>query len=137
MGARLQTLAGELQTHEAELHLAARTDDVLAAASVVLHALTAGGADPDGGTLVHALHLSETGVPAVLEELQGVVDAVVVVAAVRARHRAFPLLQTLPAEVVFCPLISCAYGALDTQVGSILSLHIRVALWALIWKTVL
>lgn len=57
----LQALRCELQTDEAELDLAARTDDVLAACFVVLHPLTAGGTGPDGGTRKDALHLREAG----------------------------------------------------------------------------
>ena len=37
IGAGLKALPGELQTHEAELHLAAWTKDVLATGLVVLH----------------------------------------------------------------------------------------------------
>ena len=37
IGAGLKALPGELQTHEAELHLAAWAQDVLAAGLVVLH----------------------------------------------------------------------------------------------------
>lgn len=82
VGARLQAHGSELQTHKAELDLAARTDDVLAARFVMLHPLTTGGAGPDGGALVDPLHLGESGVLAVLEKLEVVVDAAAVVAAV-------------------------------------------------------
>ncbi|XP_042367989.1 probable ubiquitin carboxyl-terminal hydrolase 5 isoform X1 [Plectropomus leopardus] len=98
--ARLQALGSELQTHKAELDLTARADDVLAARLVVLHPLATGGTGPDGGTGTDALHLFEDGVPAVLEELEVVVDAAVVIAAVGAWSRTFPRLQTLPAELI-------------------------------------
>lgn len=126
VGARLQALGGELQAHEAELDLAARTDDVLAARFVVLHLLAAGGTGPDRRTRINPLHLREVGGPAVLEELDVVVDAAVVVAAVGARRWTLPCLQTLPAEVVTFPLVRCAECALNAEVTRVLSLHTRV-----------
>lgn len=61
VGAGLQTLRSELQTHKAELDLAARTDDVLAARFVVLHFLPTGGTGPDRGHRLCPLHLLEVG----------------------------------------------------------------------------
>ncbi|XP_039679545.1 ubiquitin carboxyl-terminal hydrolase 17-like protein A isoform X2 [Perca fluviatilis] len=58
------------------------------------------GTGPDGGTCVDPLHLREGGGLAVLEELEVVVDAAVIVAAVRAWSCTFPHHQTLPAELV-------------------------------------
>ncbi|KAJ0006296.1 hypothetical protein NQD34_013569 [Periophthalmus magnuspinnatus] len=52
VGAGLQTLRSELQTHKAELLLAARTNDVFAACFVMLYSLPAGGTGPDGGDRV-------------------------------------------------------------------------------------
>lgn len=95
----LKTLRSEFQTHEAELHLTPRTDDVLAAGFVVLHLLSTGGTGPDGGDLADPLHLGESDGPAVLQKNQVVVDAAVVVTAVVARRCALPRLQTLPAEL--------------------------------------
>lgn len=122
-----QTLRSELQTHKAELNLTARADDVLAACFVVLHPLTAGGTGPDGGTLVNPLHLRERGVLTVLEKLEVVVDAAVVVAAVGAWSFTFPRLQTLPAELVHLLLVCLADCALHTEVCQVLSLHIGFA----------
>lgn len=125
VGARLQALRSELQTHKAELHLTARTDDVLTARCVVLHLCTTGGTGPDGGTRSDPLYLREGGGLAVLEELQDRVDAAVVVAAVRTRCCAFPLLQTLPAEVVNLLLFVRADRAHHAEVALVLSLHLR------------
>lgn len=122
--AALQTLGRDLQTHEAELHTAAGADDVLAAGSVVLHPLATSGTCPDGGTLVHSLDLWQGGVLAVPENLQIEVVAAVVVAAVRARGSAFPLIQTLAAEVEGGLLLHFADGALHAEVGQVLTLHV-------------
>lgn len=127
VGARLQALRRQLQTHKAELLLAARTDDVLTARFVVLHPLTTGGTGPDGGTRVDPLHLREGGGPAVLEELEVVVDAAVVVAAVGAWSCTFPQLQTLPAELVNLLVVCSAHCALHVEVTRVLSLHIGFA----------
>ncbi len=119
----MQALRSELQTNKAELDLAARTDDVLAARLVVLHPLTTGGTGPDGGACINPLHPREVDHLAALEKLQDLVAAVVIVTAVRSRSWTFPLSQTLPAEVIGRLLLSCTYSALDTQVGEILPLH--------------
>lgn len=123
----LLALRRELQTHEAELYLTARTDDVLTARFVVLHSLTTGWTGPDGGTLLDPLHLREDGGLAVLEKLQVVVDAAVVAAAVRAWSWTFPQLQTLPAELVSFLLVCCADCALHVEVSRVFSLHIGFA----------
>lgn len=112
----LQTLVRQLQTHEAELDLTARTDDVLAARFVVLHILAAGGAGPYGRTGVDPHHLREGGGFAVLEELEIVVNAAVIVAAVRAWGSAFPRFHTLPAEVEQFHLVCCADCAHNVEV---------------------
>lgn len=125
--ARLQALTFELQAHEAELDLTAWADDVLAARFVVLHPLTTGGTGPDGGTRVDPLHLREVGRLAVLEKLEVVVDAAIVVAAVRAWSFTFPRLQTLPAELVSLLLVCSADYALHIEVHQVLSLHIGFA----------
>lgn len=132
VGARLQALFSELQAHEAELDLTARADDVLTARLVVLHPLTAGGTGPDGGAANGPLHLREDGVLAVLEELQVVVDAAVVVAAVGAWSWTFPHLQTLPAELVSFHFVCCADCAVHAEVGQVLSLHVGFAPRALL-----
>ncbi len=125
--ARLQALRSELQTHKAELNLTARTDDVLTARLVVLHPLTTGGTGPNGRTRVDPLHLREGGGLAVLEKLEVVVGAAVVVAAVRAWSWTFPRLQTLPAELVNFLLVCCADCAQHAEVSQVLSLHIGFA----------
>lgn len=130
-----QALRRELQTDKAELDLAARTDDVLAACFVVLHPLTAGGTGPDGGTRKDALHLREVGGLAVLQKLEVMVDAAFVLAAVRARSSTFPRLQTLPAEIENFLLVCCANCALHTEVNQVLSLHIRFAPRTLLERT--
>ena len=122
--ARLQALRSEFQAHEAELDLTARTDYVLTARFVMLHSLTTGGTGPDGGTCVDPLHLREGGGLAVLEELEVVVDAAVIVAAVRAWSCTFPHHQTLPAELVGFPLVCCADCALHAEVTWVFSFHI-------------
>lgn len=132
VGARLQALFSELQAHEAELDLTARADDVLTARLVVLHPLTAGGTGPDRGAANGPLHLTEVGVLAVLEKLEVVVDAAVVVAAVGAWSWTFPQLQTLPAELVSFLFVCCADCAMHTKVGQVLSLHIGFAPGALL-----
>lgn len=99
VGAGLQTLRSELQTHEAELHLAARTDDVLAARLVVLHLMSTGWTGPNGGTGIDSLHLRKGSGLAGPEQFQVMVDAAIVAAAIRARSWTFPRLQTLPAEL--------------------------------------
>lgn len=108
MRTRLQTCLCELQTHEAELHLTARTDNVLAACFIVLHLLATGGAEPYGGTRVDPHHLREGGGLAILEELEIMVNAALVVAAVRAWGWAFPRVHALPAEVEQFLLVRCA-----------------------------
>lgn len=123
VGACFQTVRSEFQTHKAELNLTARTDDVLAARLVVLHNLTTGGTGPDGGTLVYTLHLREVGHLAVLEKLDVVVDAIIVVTAVSAWSATFPRLQTLPAEFTDLTLICFADCAVHTKIGEIFSLH--------------
>lgn len=125
--ARLQAVLGEFQTYEAELYLTARTDDVLTTCLVVLHLLTAGGTGPDGGTLDVPLHFREDGSVAFLDELQVEVDAPGVVAAVRARSRTLPWLQTLPAELVDGLLVCSTDGALHAQVREVFSFHKRCA----------
>lgn len=124
--ARLQAVLGEFQTHEAELYLTARTDDVLTTRFVVLHLLTTGGTGSDGGTLDFPLHLREDGGLAVLDELQVEVDAPAVVAAVRARSGTFPWLQTLPAELVGGLLACSTDGALHAKVREVFPFHIRL-----------
>lgn len=116
MCTRLQTRLCEIQTQEAELHLTARTDNVLAARSVVLHLLATGGADPYGGTCIDPHHLTEGGGLAFHEELEIMVNAAVVVAAVRAWGRAFPRVQALPAEVEQFLLVRCADQAHNVEV---------------------
>lgn len=113
---RLQTYLCELQTHEAEFHLTARTDNVLAARFVVLHLLATGGADPNGGTCIDPHHLREAGGRAFYEELEIMVNAALVVAAVRAWGRAFPRVQALPAEVEQFLLVRCADQAHSVEV---------------------
>lgn len=123
VGTCLQALRSELQTHKAELNLTARTQDVLAARLVVLHPLTTGGTGPDGGTLVDPFHLREGSHLALLEQLEVMVDTAIVVTAVRAWSFTFPLLQTLPAELIDFLLICCADCAMHTEIGEVLSLH--------------
>lgn len=135
VGARLQAVFSELQAHEAELDLTARADDVLTARLVVFHPLTAGGTGPDGGAANDPLHLREDGVLAVLEKLEVVVDAAVVVAAVGAWGATFPHLQTLPAELVNFLFVCSADCALHVEVGQVLSLHIGFAPRALLEST--
>lgn len=127
VGACLQTLRSELQTHEAELHLAAWTDDVLASRLVVLHLVTAGGAGPDGGAAVNPLHLREGGDLAGPEELEVVVDAAVIAAAIGAWSRTFPRLQTLPAELVHFLLFRLTHDALHVQISQVFSLNVGLA----------
>lgn len=112
----LQTLFGELQAHETELDLTAKTDDVLAARFVMLCLLAAGGTGPYGGALIHPLNLREGGGLAVLEELEVLVNAALVVAAVRAGGPAFPRLHTLPAEVEGFLVVHCADCAQNIEV---------------------
>lgn len=113
IGACLQTVRSELQTHKAELNLTAGTDDVLAARLVVLHSHPAGGTGPDGGAILDILHLRKSGGLAVLENFKVMVDAALIVTALRAWSPAFPRLQTLPAELVDLPLVCSTDGALD------------------------
>lgn len=117
MRTRKQTLLGTLQTHEAELDLTARTDDVLAACFVVLHLLPTGGTGPDGGTLVDPEHLRKGGGLAVLEDLEIMVDAAVIGAAVRAWGPALPWLHALPAELERSLLVFCADCAANVEVA--------------------
>lgn len=126
-GARFQALWSELQTHEAELLLTARTDDVLAARLVVLYFHSTGGAGPDRGAGSDTWNLRKCNELAVLEKLQVVVGAVGVVAAVRAWGSAHPWLQTLPTEFVCFLLVNCADGAVHIEVGQIFPLHISLA----------
>lgn len=126
---RLQALRSEFQTHKAELNLTARTDDVLAASFVVLHPLTTGGAGPDGGTGIHPLNLRQGGSLAVLEKFEFVIDAAVIVTAIRAWSSTFPWLQTLPAELGHFLVVCCADCALNIEVSQVLSLHIGFATW--------
>lgn len=130
--ARLQAFFGEFQTNEAELYLTARTDDILAACFVVLHLLTTGGTGPDGGTLDVPMHLREDGGLAALDELQVMVGAALVFAAVRARSRTFPWLQTLPAELVDGLLVCFTDGALHAKVCEVFSFHVGFAAGALL-----
>ena len=57
--AGLTALFLELQTHEAELLLAAWAQDVLAGFLVVLHLYATGGAGPDGRAGSHPRHLGQ------------------------------------------------------------------------------
>lgn len=93
-------------------------------------------AGSDRGAVSDPLDVGQTDGLACLEKLQVTVDAAAIVAAVRSRAWTFPLLLTLPAELEDLFMISCAYGALDTQVGEILPLYTRSAPRALMWKTV-
>lgn len=132
VGACLQALWSELQTHEAKLLVTARTDDVLAACLVVLHFHSTGGTGSDRGTRSDPKNLRKCDELAVLEKLQVTVGAAFVVTAVGAWGSAFPGLQTLPAELVSFLLVNCAYGAVHIEVGQILSLHISLAPWTLL-----
>lgn len=131
--ARLQALASGVQAHEAELLLAARTDDVLAARFVVLHDLATGGTGPDGGAFVDVPHLREGGVLAGLQELEVWVDATFIIAAVGTWSWTFPRLQTLPTELVILR-VGFAYGALHVEVTQVLSLHIAFAAGTLLYQ---
>lgn len=124
MCTRQQTLLCYLQTHEAELNLTARTDDVFAACFVVLHLLAAGGTGPYGGTFVDPLHLREGGGFAVLEKLEIMVYAALIVAAVGAGGWTFPWVHTLPAELEWFHLVFCTDCALNIEVVQIPSLHV-------------
>ena len=70
IGAGLKALPGELQTHEAELHLAAWAQDVLAAGLVVLHLYATGGAGPDGRAGPHPRHLGQRDGATPFQQLQ-------------------------------------------------------------------
>ena len=123
IGAGLQALLCELQTHEAELHLAARTEDVLAARLVVLHLNATGGARPDGRAGTHPLHLGQQDGATFLQQLQVVVDAAVVVAAVGAGRLPLPRLQTLPAELPGGLPACLADSAVETEIVLVRSFH--------------
>ena len=66
----LQAIYLELQTHEAELHLAAWAQDVLAAGLVVLHLYATGGAGPDGRAGPHPRHLGQCDGATPFQQLQ-------------------------------------------------------------------
>ncbi len=85
----------------------------------------------DRGAVGDPLHFRQTDGLTCLQKLQIPVDAAVVIAAVRSRAWTFPLLMTLPAELIALLLRSCAYSTLDTQVGQILPLHTCTAARAL------
>ena len=70
VGAGLQALGGELQTHKAELHLTAWTQDVLAAGLVMLHLHATGGAGPDGRAGPHPRHLGQRDGATPFQQLQ-------------------------------------------------------------------
>ena len=70
MAAGLKALPGELQTHEAELHLAAWTHDVLAGLLVVLQLHATGGAGPDGRAGPHPLHIGQRDGATPFQQLQ-------------------------------------------------------------------
>lgn len=97
----------------------------------MLHLHAADGTGPDGGAAGDPLHIGQADVLAGLKELQVPVDAAVVAAAVGPRRRAFPLLLTLPAELVGLLLVRGANDTLDTQVGQILPLHGGFTFWTL------
>lgn len=125
----------QFQADEAERHMAVRAVDVFAVLLAMIHLKATGGAESDRGAGRDPFDLRQADGLARLEKLQHTVDAAIVVAAVRSRSRTFPLLPTLPAEVVSLFLISCADEAVDTQVGEILPLHTCTALGALAWET--
>lgn len=127
VGTCFQALRSELETHKAKLFLTARTDDVLAACFVMLQFLTAGGTGPDGGACSDPLNLTELDGFAAPEKLQVKVGTVGVATLVRAWGRAFPQLQTLPAEFISFLLAYCADWAVHVKVTQILSLHISFA----------
>lgn len=127
VGTRFQALRSELETHKAKLFLTARTDDVLAACFVMLQFLTASRTGPDGGARSDPFNLSELDSFAAPEKLQVMVGTVGVATLIRAWGRAFPQLQTLPAEFIRFLLISCADQAVHVKVAQILSLHISFA----------
>lgn len=131
----LATFTLWFQADKTELHVAARTVYIFAELSAMFHLHAACRTGSDRGAVGDPLHLGQTGGFTCLQKLQVPVDAAVIVAAVRSRPWTFPLLLTLPAELVGLLLISCTYGAPHTQVGEILPLHTRFALWALMWKT--
>ena len=80
--------------------MAARTCDIFAELSAMLHFHATHGTGSDGGAAGDALHFWQTDGFARLQEVQVSVDAAVVVAAVRSRARTLPLSKTLPAELV-------------------------------------
>lgn len=127
VAAGLQALRSELQAHKAELYLAAGTDDVLAACLVMLHLLTTGGTGPDRGAVGDPLHLREISGLAGPQEFEVLVDAAIVVAAIRAWSYTFPRLQTLPTELVHFLFVSRAHRALHTEVSWLLSLYVSFA----------
>lgn len=116
--------------------MAARTVNIFAVFLAMFHLHAASRTGSDRGAVGDPPHRGQTDGLTCLQELQVLVGAAVIAAAVRSRAWTFPLLLTLPAELVGLLLVSCAYGALDTQVGEILPLHTCFALWALMWKTV-
>lgn len=110
--------------------MAARAVDILAVLLAMFHLHAACGAGSDRGAVGDPLHRGQAEGLAGLQELEVPVHAAVIVAAVRSRARTFPFPHALPAELVGLLQIRCAYGAPDTQVGEILPLHTRPALWA-------
>lgn len=100
----------------------------------MLHLHAADGTGPDGGAAGDALHFGQADVLAGLQELQVLVDAAVITAAIRPRPRAFPLLLTLPAELVGLLLVRGANDTLDTQVGQIFPLHGGFTFWTLMQR---
>lgn len=131
VGAGLQAEGRELQAHEAELHLAARAQEVLTAAAVVLQQQAAGGAGPHGGAFSHAQNIRQRRGLTALQQLQILIGAALVVAAIAAGPGALPALEALPAELVEPPRLRCAHRALHTQIAQVLPLNTRLAARAL------
>lgn len=80
----LQTIFGGLQAHETELYLTALAEDVFASGAVMPHQEATGGAGTEGGTAHHIVYVFKGDCGAVLQSFQGLVDAAVIVTAVRA-----------------------------------------------------
>lgn len=130
------TFTLKFQADKTEFYVAARAFNIFAVLLTMVHLNATCRAGSDRGAVSDPLDLGQTDGLTCLEKLQVTVDAAAIVAAVRSGAWTFPLLLTLPAELEDLFMISCTYGALDTQVGETLPLHTRSALWALMWKTV-
>ena len=96
----------------------------------MLHHVTTGGTSPQAGNS-YIFNLREGYNVTFLQVFKDWVFAAIILTLVRARARSFPLLQTLPAELIGLTSLCCTDGAVYAEIGQVRPLNKRLATRAL------